>query len=161
MASEINIVPMTPSHLDQVLALENLCFSYPFSRSLFESELNQPAATLLVARDGKQIIGYIDFWKVLDEIHLINLGVHPDYRRKGVGTQLFRKIPPHPPLLKGGKGGFIYLEVRVSNEGAKKFYEKLGFQVIGMRKNYYPDGEDALIMELRSLGAWVRRSVGA
>lgn len=144
---QFQISRMKGDDLDEVLAIEHLCFTYPFSRSLFESELNQPAATLLVARDGESLVGYIDFWKVVDEIHLINIAVHPDYQRKGIATQLFQamlRVSPSP--LEGEGGRKIYLEVRVSNEGAKKFYEKMGFQVIGIRKGYYPDGEDAYVL---------------
>jgi len=141
---------MSSADLDEVLAIEHLCFTHPFSRSLFESELNQPAATLLVARvnppspplsKGGGIIGYIDFWKVLDEIHLINIAVHPDYQRKGIASLLFERMQEEVPQAQS-----IYLEVRISNEGAKKFYEKMGFQAIGIRKGYYPDGEDAYVL---------------
>ncbi len=132
---------MSSADLDEVLAIEHLCFTHPFSRSLFESELNQPAATILVARERGCLVGYIDFWQVVDEIHLINIAVHPDYQRKGIASLLFERMQEEVPQAQS-----IYLEVRISNEGAKKFYEKMGFQAIGIRKGYYPDGEDAYVL---------------
>lgn len=133
---------MTVHDLDAVLAIEESVFPDPFSRELFESELKQQAATVLVARMDSRLAGYIDYWTILDEIHLINIAVHPDHRRLGIATQLFNyMMDKHSPRL-------VYLEVRSSNQVARLFYEKLGFHVIGSRKRYYRDGEDALVYVL-------------
>ncbi len=130
------------SDLDSLLLIERASFPNPFTKELFESELNQPAATILVAHHQQKIVGYIDFWIVLEEIHLINLAVAPDFRKQGVATHLFKAM-----LEKGKKCSRVTLEVRVSNQAARRFYEKMDFQVIGARKYYYPDGEEALVME--------------
>ncbi len=139
------ITPLKFPDIDAVLAIEQASFHDPFSREMFESELSQKAARIFVAKHEGHIVGYINFWIVLNEIHLINLAVHPDFRRQKIATELFEFMircveARHALPLQ------IYLEVRPSNLPARKFYEKKGFRVIGTRKRYYRDGEDAVVM---------------
>lgn len=122
------IRPFKPSDL---LAIKNI------EPHFSESEITQEKATILVAEENNQIVGFIDFWMVENEMSIIEIAVKKDWRRKGIATQLFENIE---------EGRVIHLEVRASNTPAKKFYEKLGFQVIGVRNKYYADGEDAIVM---------------
>jgi [ribosomal protein S18]-alanine N-acetyltransferase len=89
-------------------------------------------------------VGYHCAWVVFDELHLQNLAVHPDWRRKGIGSLLVRHALE---LGRGKKTRTAILEVRRSNEEALGLYRKFGFEVVGVRRNYYPEeGEDALVM---------------
>jgi ribosomal-protein-alanine N-acetyltransferase len=114
---------------------------------MFESDLQgNPFARFFVARDSERgaVVGYVCFWKVFSELHLMNLSVHPDRRRLGIGETLGRWT-----LTWAGENdiSLITLEVRASNEAAKRLYEKLGFKLVAVRRNYYRDpSEDALIM---------------
>lgn len=130
--------------LDQVLAIERLCFEQPYSREILAQELGISAAQLWVVPHRRKIVAYIDFWMVADELELVSVAVRPKYRRRGLGQHLLSG------MIEFGKKhqvSSIYLDVRNSNEKAKRLYEKLGFQTVGLRKRYYSDNqEDALIM---------------
>lgn len=143
----MTIREMTPQDLEEVLAIERGSFTDPFSRGLFESELAQEKATLLVALDGGKIVGYIDYWFVLGELHVINLAIHPDARRRGVATRLMDE-----KIRRSTKATVIFLEVRESSGGARQFYEKSGFVASGKRKGYYAGREDAILMEKKLQG---------
>jgi len=146
---DITILPMTPSDLDEVLPIEDVSYSVPWKRSMFEAELHgNRFARFFIARDTEKnrLLGYVCFWMVFDELHLMNLSVHPDWRRMGIGEELARRA-----LASARESGarLATLEVRASNEAAKRLYEKLGFKVTGVRQGYYRDPkEDAVIMTL-------------
>lgn len=150
---EIDIMPMLESDLDPVLAIEAASFSTPWSRSMFENELkHNPYSHLFVARERESksalggLIGHICFWVILDELHLLNLSVHPDFRRQGFGEKLARFV-----LQSGREKGArkASLEVRAGNKPAIGLYEKIGFKVAAIRPGYYREPrEDALIMTL-------------
>lgn len=113
-------------------------------RDCFFNEIYRPSSLSKIAALGENIIGYICANYVIDEGHILNLAVHPDFRRSGVGTQLVEDLLEE---LKETDCRYIYLEVRLSNLEARKFYERFGFRVIGTRKNYYVSpNEDAIIM---------------
>ena len=137
IAEERDIYPMAE--------LDKICFSIPWSQKAFEQEImeNQQALYLVAENEG-QIIGYAGLWGILEEGHITNVAVHPDYRCKGLGELLVSKLIE----ISKDKGIDKYtLEVRVSNYEAIALYRKLGFQPAGRRLNYYEDvGEDALIM---------------
>jgi len=146
---KIMIEPMTFGDLDGVGAIEEASYSVPWKRSMFEAELNgNPFSRLFVARDaeGAGLQGYVCFWVVFDELHLLNLAVHPDARRHGIGEELAQWT-----LSRAKKDGArrASLEVRASNEAARKLYEKLGFKVSAVRHGYYREPrEDGLIMSM-------------
>jgi len=142
---DFEISPMRQSDLDSVMNIEKASFPTPWSRNAFLSEIYENSrACYLVARQNGKVIGYVGIWVILDEGHITNLAVHPDFRRRGVGERLMRAIMDYA-RSKGAKR--ITLEVRVSNLGAQKLYEKLGFVSVGIRPGYYHDnGEDAMIM---------------
>jgi len=135
--------PMRPEDLSQVIEIENLSFSSPWSHSSFLQELNNPISCTLVAESEGQVTGYLCCWYVADEVHTLNLAVHPDYRRLGIARRLMEEV-----LLKAGAEGIktVSLEVRRSNLSAVSLYHHLGFCQIGVRRRYYDNEEDALLM---------------
>ena len=140
----MKIVTMTADHVSQVAALEAICFHDPWSEKSVASELNNPLSLWLVALDGDRLAGYVGSQSVLGESDMMNVAVHPDYRRQGIAEQLCLALVE---ALKEKGNHCLTLEVRSSNEPAKALYEKLGFGQIGLRKNYYRNPrEDALIL---------------
>jgi ribosomal-protein-alanine N-acetyltransferase len=96
------------------------------------------------------IAGYLCRWLVADEVHILNVAVHPDRRRHGIGQLLMREALRE---ARACAAEAVTLEVRRSNTGARRLYEGLGFEEVGVRRNYYGRGEDALIMRLVLTGA--------
>ncbi len=149
--TDVAIDVMKKGDIDQVLAIEQASFSVPWSRNLFLSEFRSPGvSTLLVslANDTllRTVTGYIIYWLVEDEMHLLNLAVAPLYRRRGIARQLvFDGI--RRAYAKGARRAF--LEVRASNTAAQKLYADLGFTGSFVRRDYYDSPtEDAVIMTL-------------
>ena len=138
------IVNMNDSHVAQVAELEKLCFSDPWSENSVASELKNPLSCWLVAEEDGEVAGYVGSQTVMDESDMMNVAVHPDYRRKGIAEKLVMELVE---ALKKRDSRCLTLEVRASNEPARALYEKLGFTQVGLRKNYYRNPkEDALIL---------------
>jgi ribosomal-protein-alanine N-acetyltransferase len=130
--------------IPRVLEIERMSFSEPWSESAFLNEISKSYALNRVAVRENRVIGYVCVNYILDEGHILNLAVHPDFRRQGAATILMSGAI-HELRQKGCE--YLYLEVRASNSAAKKFYERFGFGVSGIRKAYYTSPkEDALIM---------------
>lgn len=142
-----HIEPLTAiDQIDDVLAVEQASFTNPWTREMYVSELaNQGVSFCFVARaDDGAVIGFCSFWRVLDELHINNLAVLPDFRRHGVGSQLLARA-----LAEGASLGArrATLEVRRSNDAARLLYERFGFTIAGVRRAYYTSPvEDALIL---------------
>ena len=140
----MRIETMNSFHVDQIAQLEKLCFSDPWSVNSIASELDNKLAFWLVATEEDRVAGYIGSQTVMDETDMMNVAVHPDYRRKGIAEALVNALVEN--LQKMGSH-CLTLEVRASNVPAIALYEKLGFSEIGRRKNYYRNPrEDALIL---------------
>ena len=140
----IRLEQMTDAHVAQIAELEKLCFSDPWSESSVASELNNRLSLWLVALDGDTVAGYVGSQSVLDEADMMNIAVHPDYRRQGIGRDLVLALSD--ALKEKGIRGLM-LEVRASNAPAIALYEQLGFRQVGMRPNYYRNPkENALIL---------------
>ncbi len=142
---------MGPSDLDEVMAIECLSYPTPWSRRAFDREIadNTTAEYIVAQGPNGSVCGYAGMWVLMDEGHITNIAVHPDFRRQGVGTALLREI-----ARRGKARGVekLTLEVRPSNVAAQNLYSQLGFVARGRRKRYYSDtGEDALIMWLDDL----------
>ena len=138
------ITNMTAQHVSQIAELEKLCFSDPWSEKSVASELDNKLAWWLVATDGDRVAGYVGSQTVMGETDMMNIAVHPDYRRRGLAEALVNALVEE---LKKQESHCLTLEVRASNEAAQKLYEKLGFAQVGLRKNYYRSPkEDALIL---------------
>ena len=138
------IETMKSSHVAQIEQLEKICFSDPWSEKSIASELNNELAFWLTAMEGEQVAGYIGSQTVMDESDMMNVAVHPDFRRKGIAEALVNALVE---ALKSKGSRCLTLEVRASNVPAITLYGKLGFSEIGRRKNYYRNPrEDALIL---------------
>ncbi|WP_099221557.1 ribosomal protein S18-alanine N-acetyltransferase [Listeria costaricensis] len=129
----------------ELATIERLVFSTPWTEAAFQSEFetNEYAHYLLLERDG-EIVGYAGIWRVLDEGHITNIAVKPDYQGQHLGEALLREL-----LREASEQGVlrVTLEVRVSNTRAQNLYRKLNFQNGALRRRYYPDNaEDALVM---------------
>lgn len=140
---------MRREDLPEVLAIESLSFSEPWTEEMFLYELStEGVAHVLVARadegSGPRIVGFLCAWIVAGELHINNIAVHPGYRRRGVASQLLEEMLRRAKVM-GAKAG--YLEVRASNEAANALYQRYGFRQIGRRRNYYErPREDAIVM---------------
>jgi [ribosomal protein S18]-alanine N-acetyltransferase len=139
----------TPADIAALVALENRCFGWPWSRLSFEGEMNAPGADSRVtwtttAAGQPRMIAYIFFRFIAAEVHIFRIAVDPAWRRRGVGARLVTAC------LESARGRGLsaaMLEVRRSNTEALKLYRKFGFQVAATRPGYYSDGhEDALIL---------------
>jgi [ribosomal protein S18]-alanine N-acetyltransferase len=147
----ITIDYMKKEDIDQVLAIEQASFRMPWSRNLFLSEFRSPlVSTLMVALADdpllRKVIGYIVFWFVADEIHILNLASAPEQRRQGIARMLVLAALKRA-YLKGATKAF--LEVRASNAVAQQLYSSLGFAGTSVRREYYDSPvEDAVVMIL-------------
>ena len=140
----MTITNMTNAHVTQIAELEKCCFNDPWSEMSIASELNNRLSCWLVALDGDVVVGYVGSQTVLGETDMMNIAVHPDYRNQGVATELIQTLID--TLSKQGSHSLM-LEVRQTNEPAKNLYMSLGFETVGIRKNYYrKPREDALIL---------------
>ncbi|WP_295581795.1 ribosomal protein S18-alanine N-acetyltransferase [uncultured Oscillibacter sp.] len=141
----VRIVPMNADHLDEVAALERICFSTPWSRNMLAEELDNALSAFLVALDaGDRVVGYAGLQVVLDEGYITNIAVLPECRRQGVAGKLLQVFLD---FAQGSRLAFLTLEVRASNYDAIALYGSRGFRSAGRRKNYYEHPrEDAIIM---------------
>lgn len=137
--------------LPDVVGIENISFTTPWSEILFFNEIYKQRSIAKVAimeeaGSAQRVVGYICADYVADEGHILNLAVHPDFRKKGIAKILVKNVLED---LEKTDCRFLYLEVRASNVAAKKLYEGFGFVIVGTRKKYYnkPE-EDAVIMRL-------------
>ncbi len=132
--------------LDGVLAVESESFTNPGTREMYAWELqNRSMCHILLVRTAEcHVAGFCAFWLVFDEVHINNIAMRPGFRAQGIGTALLTQV-----LAEGHQLGArrATLEVRASNAGARRLYERMGFYVAGVRRNYYSDPvEDALIL---------------
>ena len=135
---------MSTEDIHEVAKIEKISFSTPWSETSFYAEVHNIHSIARVAELENIIVGYICIRQVNDECHLLDLAVHPDHRGKGIATTLFNNIMEE---LKAGICRSFFLEVRTSNEAARKMYEKFGFNTVGIRKKYYINPtDDAVIM---------------
>ena len=142
---------MMLSDLDATMEIEALSFRTPWSRRSFVSELTENIyAHYLVVEVGDRIVAYSGMWVIIDEAHITNIAVLPDFRRQGLGERLMKEMMGRAKSRGATK---MTLEVRVSNATAQRLYERLGFAARGIRRGYYSDtGEDAIVMWLDDLG---------
>ena len=141
---------MRREDLPAVLDIERRSFAQPWSRAFFEKELATPFARLVVAVEEavprSEVIGYTCRWRVTDEVHLLNVAVHPERRGLGHGRALVGAVIAEAEVARTR---VVYLEVRAGNVIARRLYRQLGFKDLGVRRGYYGPGQDAVVMELR------------
>ena len=135
---------MTAAEVPLVAGLEAVCFNDPWSERSVASELDNQLSLWLVAMEGERLAGYVGSQTVMGETDMMNIAVDPEFRRRGIAGQLVDALVAE---LKTRQSHCLTLEVRASNEPARALHEKLGFQQVGLRKNYYRNPkEDALIL---------------
>jgi ribosomal-protein-alanine N-acetyltransferase len=132
--------------LNAIEEIERVSYPTPWSRSMFAGELAKPSSLSLGAFDGETdtLVGYLVISRYVDAWHVMNVAVAPAHRRQGIAKALLDRL--FEVTASDERRGYT-LEVRVSNEGAIKLYEAMGFVARGVRRGYYTDNrEDALIM---------------
>ena len=161
--TRVYLRPMRMEDVEQVYAIDVLSFAMPWTERSYRFELTEnPAAGLWVAEvmdetGSPHLVGIIATWFIIDEVHVANIAVHPDYRRLGIG----RKLLAHALLHSAYKGAnTAMLEVRRTNLGAQGLYKKFGFVEVGVRVHYYSDNnEDALLMNLEPIDVDIIRGL--
>lgn len=145
MVENIKIRPMLNRDILSVVEIDKKSYSQPWGVNEFFREINYNRfGRYFVVEIDKKIVGYIGSWFLGDLIHITTVAVDPEYRRRGIGEMLMNFIID---MGKGEKVKKVVLEVRVSNLVAQKLYEKLGFKIEKIKKEYYPDNkEDAYYM---------------
>jgi len=139
---------MRPDDIDEVMEIEQHAFSAPWSRDIFLEELDREWAYVDVLRErtGGKIVGFVNYWLVRDEVHILNVATHLDARRQGHATTLLEHVIE---FARREGCRYVTLEVRRSNEAAIRLYRKHSFRPVGIRPNYYvEDKEDAIVMLL-------------
>lgn len=135
---------MTEADINDVLEISSLSFKTPWSKESYIQELANPLANYIVAKCNDKVIGFVGTWIIIDESHITNIAVHPDFRRNNVASALLNSLIE---LTKNLNCTSYTLEVRANNIAAQNLYKKYGFIEEGIRKNYYQDNkEDAIIM---------------
>jgi ribosomal-protein-alanine N-acetyltransferase len=144
--------------LARISEIERMAYSTPWSLKSFERELTLPFSKILVAnlkapepspeasRTPVDLVGFLCRWLVADECHILNIAVHPEYRRLGVGLYLLNFTIAE---AVSKQASCVTLEVRRANVAARQLYRKLRFEERRLRKHYYGPGEDAIVMELQ------------
>lgn len=145
---EVFIRPFRPADGDAVFKIEEVCFSVPWSKQAVEDFSAQPHARFLVAEQGGEIIGYVGAFLVLGEADITNIGVLPEFRRKGVASALLRALCQR---LAAEGGAALHLEVRSRAQDTLRLYESHGFTRDGLRKGFYHLPDDDAILMTKSL----------
>ena len=144
MKTAVEIRALALADLNAIEDIEHRSYDTPWSRSMFAGELAKPASLCLGAFEGDELGGYLIVSRYVDAWHIMNIAVSPDFRRRGIATALLERL--FEQTDDRSRRGYT-LEVRVSNDGAIRLYERLGFTARGIRRGYYTDNrEDALIM---------------
>ncbi|RAL25455.1 ribosomal-protein-alanine N-acetyltransferase [Lujinxingia litoralis] len=132
-----------PEDLDAIMAVETRAHHHPWQRESFAREFTLEWSRIWVVCADDEIAGFLAFWRVLDELHILDVAVHPDFQRRGIARALLQMLLA---LGQAHEVVAVLLEVRVSNAPALGLYKSLGFKRMGRRKRYYEDGEDAWVM---------------
>lgn len=141
---ERQLIPLTDTYIDEMIAIEEASFSTPWSKQAYLQELHSnPIAFYIACVENGHLLGYAGIWLIADEGHISNIAVHPDYRGQGIGKAMLQALILYCQQ-KHCSG--MTLEVRESNRTAIHLYEKMGFRAAGKRPHYYSDNnEDAII----------------
>jgi len=140
--SDLTLRIATENDVPAIAHIESLSFKTPWSQEMILSEMREPLSHFYVAEKDGNVIGYYGFLHILDELHILNVAVHPDFRGMGVGRILMAHLTDVATSLSARA---VTLEVRESNVAAIRLYERAGFTLAGVRPHYYMDKENALI----------------
>ena len=148
-ALQAHLEPLTPEHLDQLMAVETSAYPHPWTRGNFTDALESGNEAWILRRDARPV-GYAVVLPVLDEAHLLTIGVLAPEQGKGLGRALLAQLIA---VARGRDATRFFLEVRPSNEAALALYHSAGFEAVGRRRGYYPAAggsgpEDAIVMRL-------------
>lgn len=142
--SNIEILPLTESLIEDVYIISKLSFTIAWSKDSIKKELDNKFARYIVVKQNNKIVGFAGMWNIVGEGHITNIAVHPKYRGIGLGNTVVKALLD---ICEKEKVCAITLEVRKSNIPAQNLYKKFGFVEEGIRKAYYMDNkEDAIIM---------------
>ena len=134
----------TKSDISQIAEIEKQCFSDPWSEQAFESGMNSPFFYGVLFEEGGQVCAYACEMVIFEDAEILNVAVAPSFRRRGLGEELMLALENY---AKNKGAERLLLEVREGNIPARGLYEKQGFVAYGVRKNYYEDGENAVVMQ--------------
>lgn len=145
--SSLTVAKATADDLDAIVEIELVSFPTPWSREALAMELDRSWSIFRVLKGpGGEIVAYLNYWVVYDEVHVLNVATHPAHRRQGHARLLLDQMVR---LARQNATSEIHLEVRPSNRAAQCLYESLGFSQVGVRPGYYADsGEAALLYRL-------------
>ena len=137
---------MREADLPRVMEIERAAFSHPWTEELVRRELGHEFSTVLLACGGDSgaVQGFAVVWLVHDELHVLNVAVAPEARRRGVARALLAEVEER---ARGQGARVAMLEVRRSNGPAIALYRAAGYREVAVRPRYYPDGEDARVMD--------------
>jgi ribosomal-protein-alanine N-acetyltransferase len=153
--SKLEVRRMRVDDLDEVMVIEKAAFRHPWSTELFRRELEHDWSTILVMVEplplpapgktaNERVLGFIIFWLVHDEVHILNVAVAPEARRRGIARTLMTEAEKR---AYAANAALMTLEVRRSNTSALDLYREFDYRAVGVRPNYYVDeGEDAIVM---------------
>ncbi len=151
--ARLEIRKMRPDDLEEVMVIEREAFRHPWSLELFRRELEHDWSTILVGvepltsapgKGSERIVAFLIFWLVHDEVHILNVAVAPEHRRKGIARILMAECEKR---AHQANAALMTLEVRRSNQAALDLYREFDYRAVGVRPNYYVDeGEDAIVM---------------
>ena len=137
----VNIRTLKKEDIKKIVYLEKTFLGETLGEEMLESELDSKVTKFYVATINEEVVGYIGRYELLNEAEVLNFVVDETYQRQGIGQMLFNKVEEDLPNLEK-----MTLEVRESNTKAKNFYTKNGFKQISIRKNYYKNNENALVL---------------
>lgn len=152
MSSDFSLRPATEEDLHKVLEIEKSVHAAPWNDEHFRAELAKPHSQFLIMTDDESdeiVAGYIVFWILMEECHILNVAVGTPHQRMGLARQMVRKAIS---FAQQGDCKRVFLEVRKSNMPAIQLYQGQGFNIVQVRKNAYSNGEDAyeMVMDLRT-----------
>ncbi|MBN1385091.1 MAG: ribosomal protein S18-alanine N-acetyltransferase [Elusimicrobia bacterium] len=143
LINNLHIRKLQFKDIDTIVNIEKDSYPDPWSRKMFERGLRLDFSHFFVGEVVSEIASYAELWHIMDEVHLTNITVAKDYRKQGLGTKMLRHVISFSKSLKIKR---IFLEVRETNLPAIILYKKFGFNKIGIRKKYYSNSDDAVIM---------------
>lgn len=144
----MELIQATFLQLDTVVALERECFRQSWTRETLSDALVDERYVVLLAQEGENICGFVLGWSIGEEAELARIGVLPHWRNRLLGEKLTRAICK---AFQSRGAESVFLEVREDNTAARRLYNKCGFIEIGRRKNYYDDGQTAIVMRFECL----------